>query len=144
MSKVDNVLFVKMRIISRTLHGSGFLLKANYEFLVSESKIWNMQPPPKKSQLTTIRIQRRVLQIIRTSPIFLPECAFFLYDGNIQKGVDKSVVFSIHSCNTTILYLLITFTHVPTKYLLPQTNFLLDHAKTNLDIHLKNCYSEHQ
>ena len=31
------------------------------------------------------------LQIIRTSPIFLPECAFFLYDGNIQKGVDKSV-----------------------------------------------------
>ena len=51
-----------MRIISRTLHGSGFLLKANYEFLVSENKIWNMQPPPKKSQLTTIRIQRRVLQ----------------------------------------------------------------------------------
>ena len=80
------------------------------------------------------------------SPIFLPEFAFFLYDGNeiYKRTIDKSVVFSIHSCNTTILYLLITFTHVPTKYLLPQTNFSLDHAKTNLDIHLKNCYSEHQ
>ena len=125
-----------------------FCLKPTTNFQLVKAKygirVWNMQPPPKESQLTTIRIQRRVLQIIRTSPIFLPECAFFLYDGNIQKGVDKSVVFSIHSCNTTILYLLITFTHVPTKYLLPQTNFLLDHAKTNLDIHLKDCYSEHQ